>query len=264
MAKTNLGHLLKKWTTEASSSEAENEQLGFLDTPLSDALLRGTNQPTAVDEGRWLDLYNQSSLVSRRATDKREASPGKATMPKETKNADGLHVVVSGRTVEGTPFRMMPSSSGVGVAAQLQIAAVAQKEWILIDAEGVVLGRLASIIAMRLRGKHKASFNPHVDMCDNVIVINADKVQLRGKKGENHYYWHTGHPGGIRSRSLEGANPERVIYQAVKRMMPGDRLSRQLLTNLRVYAGASHPHEDQPVKEIDVKATRSRLWKRST
>ena len=105
------------------------------------------------------------------------------------------------------------------------------KKWILIDAEGVVLGRLASIIAMRLRGKHKASFTPNMDMGDNVIVINADKVQLTGNKREKPNYWHTGHPGGIKSRTtgeiLEGAHPERVVTQAVKRMLPGNRLSRK-------------------------------------
>ena len=126
------------------------------------------------------------------------------------------------------------------------------KKWILIDAEGVVLGRLASIVAMRLRGKHKATFTPHMDMGDNVIVINADKVQMTGKKREEHFYWHTGHPGGIKSRTkqqiLEGAHPERVVFQAVK------RLSRQQMTNLRIYAGAEHPHEAQSPEVLDVKA----------
>ena len=133
------------------------------------------------------------------------------------------------------------------------------KKWILIDAEGVVLGRLASIIAMRLRGKHKASFTPHMDMGDNVIVINADKIQLTGKKRDDKtYYWHTGHPGGIKQRSarqiIEGAYPERVVTQAVKRMLPGNRLSRQVMTNLRVYAGAEHPHEAQNPEVLDVKS----------
>src|SRR5210317_818675 len=100
------------------------------------------------------------------------------------------------------------------------------KKWILIDAEGIVLGRLASIVAMRLRGKHKATFTPHMDMGDNVIVINADKVQLTGnKRADKHYYWHTGYPGGINSRTagqiLEGKFPERVVTKAVQRMMPG-------------------------------------------
>ena len=131
------------------------------------------------------------------------------------------------------------------------------KKWILIDAEGVVLGRLASIIAVRLRGKHKATFTPHMDMGDNVIVINAEKVQLTGNKRNKENYWHTGYPGGIKSRTtgsiLEGKYPERVLTQAVKRMLPGNRLSRQVMTNLRVYAGAEHPHVAQEPDVLDVK-----------
>jgi len=134
-----------------------------------------------------------------------------------------------------------------------------EKKWIIIDAEGVVLGRLASIVAMRLRGKHKATFTPHMDMGDNVIVINADKIQLTGKKrSDKIYYWHTGHPGGIKERTaeqlLEGKFPERVVEKAVKRMLPGNRLSRVQMTNLRIYAGAEHPHEAQNPEVLDVKA----------
>ena len=137
------------------------------------------------------------------------------------------------------------------------------KKWILIDAEGVVLGRLASIIAMRLRGKHKASFTPHMDMGDNVIVINADKVQMTGKKRtDKKYYWHTGHPGGIKFRTagelLEGKYPERVLTKAVQRMLPGGPLSRQQMTNLRVYAAADHPHEAQNPEVLDVKSMNSK------
>lgn len=132
------------------------------------------------------------------------------------------------------------------------------KQWILIDAEGVVLGRLASIIAMRLRGKHKPSFTPSMDMGDNVIVINADKVQLTGKKRDKPNYWHTGYPGGIKSRTtgqiLDGDYPERVVTQAVKRMLPGGKLSRQQMTHLRVYAGTEHPHEAQAPTLLDVKS----------
>ena len=138
-----------------------------------------------------------------------------------------------------------------------------EKKWIIIDAEGVVLGRLASIVATRLRGKHKASFTPHMDMGDNVIVINADKIQLTGKKRtDKTYYWHTGHPGGIKSRTaeqiLEGKFPERVVTKAVQRMLPGNRLSRQVMTNLRVYAGAEHPHEAQSPEVLDVKSMNSK------
>ncbi|WP_460273489.1 50S ribosomal protein L13 [Celeribacter sp. ULVN23_4] len=133
------------------------------------------------------------------------------------------------------------------------------KKWIIIDAEGVVLGRLASIVAMRLRGKHKATFTPSMDMGDNVIVINAEKVQLTGKKRtDKNFYWHTGHPGGIKSRTigqlLDGDHPERVVTKAVQRMLPGGKLSRQQMTNLRVYAGAEHPHEAQSPEVLDVKS----------
>ncbi|MEM6488876.1 MAG: 50S ribosomal protein L13 [Pseudomonadota bacterium] len=132
-----------------------------------------------------------------------------------------------------------------------------QKDWVLIDAEGVVLGRLASIVAMRLRGKHKATFTPHMDMGDNVIVINAEKVKLTGnKRREKTYYWHTGHPGGIKSRTaeqlLDGRFPERVIHKAVQRMMPGGPLTRRQLTHLRVYPGGAHPHEAQQPASVDV------------
>ena len=134
-----------------------------------------------------------------------------------------------------------------------------EKQWILIDAEGVVLGRLASIVAMRLRGKHKASFTPHMDMGDNVIIINADKVQLTGKKRTDKvHYWHTGFPGGIKQRTagqiLEGKFPERLVTKAVQRMLPGGKLSRQQMTNLRVYAGAEHPHEAQNPQVLDVRS----------
>ncbi|WP_320144830.1 50S ribosomal protein L13 [uncultured Cohaesibacter sp.] len=134
-----------------------------------------------------------------------------------------------------------------------------EKKWILIDAEDLVLGRLAALIAMRLRGKHKATFTPHMDCGDNVIVINAEKVKLTGRKYENKkYYWHTGHPGGIKERTarqiIEGKFPERVLQKAVQRMLPGGPLSRVQLSNLRVYAGAKHPHEAQSPEVLDVKA----------
>ena len=133
-----------------------------------------------------------------------------------------------------------------------------EKKWILIDAEGIVLGRLATIIANRLRGKHKPTFTPHMDMGDNVIIINADKIQLTGnKRADKTYYWHTGHPGGIKQRTagqlLEGRFPERVVMKAVQRMLPGGSLSRQQLTHLRVYAGAEHPHEAQQPEVLDLK-----------
>ncbi len=130
------------------------------------------------------------------------------------------------------------------------------KSWILIDAEGIVLGRLASLVASRLRGKHKSTFTPHMDTGDNVIIINAQKIQLTGNKRNKPNYWHTGHPGGIKSRTnqeiLDGKNPERVVTQAVKRMLPGGPLSRQQMTNLRVYPGNDHPHEAQSPEILDV------------
>jgi len=136
------------------------------------------------------------------------------------------------------------------------------KKWIVIDAEGVVLGRLAAIVANRLRGKHKPSYTPHMDMGDNVIVINAEKVQVTGNKRNKPNYWHTGFPGGIKSRTtgqiLEGAYPERVITQAVKRMLPGNRLSRKQMGNLRVYAGTAHPHDAQQPEVLDVKSMNSK------
>ena len=137
-----------------------------------------------------------------------------------------------------------------------------EKKWIMIDAEGVVLGRLASIVAMRLRGKHKASFTPHMDCGDNVVIINAEKVQITGKKRQENYYWHTGYPGGIKSRTkeeiLEGDHPERVLMRAIKRMLPSNRLSRKQMTNLRIYAGSEHPHEAQAPEVLDVKSMNSK------
>ena len=137
------------------------------------------------------------------------------------------------------------------------------KNWHIIDASNLVLGRVASEIAKLLKGKHKAMYTPHMDCGDNVIVINADKIQLTGKKRtDKNVYWHTGHPGGIKSRTagelLEGKYPERVVTQAVKRMLPGNRLSRQIMTNLRVYAGAEHPHEAQAPEVLDVKSMNSK------
>ncbi len=131
------------------------------------------------------------------------------------------------------------------------------KTWIVIDATGIVLGRLASIVAMRLRGKHKASFTAHMDMGDNVIVVNAEKIQLTGnKRAEKTYYWHTGYPGGIKSRTaaqiLDGKHPERVVEKAVQRMMPGGPLSRRQLSNLRIYTGEEHPHGAQNPQALDV------------
>ncbi|HEX2136405.1 MAG TPA: 50S ribosomal protein L13 [Microvirga sp.] len=134
-----------------------------------------------------------------------------------------------------------------------------EKKWVLIDAEGLVVGRLASIVAMRLRGKHKAAYTPHVDCGDNVIVINADKVVFTGRKRDQKvYYHHTGYPGGIKERTakhiLEGRFPERVVEKAVERMLPRGPLFRQIMGNLRVYKGAEHPHAAQQPETLDVRA----------
>ncbi len=133
------------------------------------------------------------------------------------------------------------------------------KRWTLIDAEGVVLGRLASIIAMHLRGKHKPTFTPHMDCGDHIVVINAEKVHLTGNKRKNSmFYWHTGYAGGIKSRSkgqiLDGKHPERVIEKAVERMVPRGPLGRLVMSHLRVYAGTEHPHEAQQPVPLDVAA----------
>ena len=133
------------------------------------------------------------------------------------------------------------------------------KKWVLIDAQGVVLGRLASHVAKVLRGKHKATFTPHMDMGDNVIVINAEKVQMTGnKRADKRYYRHTGYPGGIKHRTagqiLEGRFPERVIIKAVERMLPGGPLSRRQMGNLRVYGGPEHPHGAQNPEILDIAA----------
>ncbi|HMN85350.1 MAG TPA: 50S ribosomal protein L13 [Bauldia sp.] len=134
-----------------------------------------------------------------------------------------------------------------------------EKKWVLIDADGLVVGRLAAIIARRLRGKHLPGFTPHVDTGDNIVVINADKVVFTGRKREDKtYYWHTGWIGGIKERKarhiLEGKFPERVVEKAVERMMPDGPLARKQLKNLRVYAGAAHPHEAQQPETLDVAA----------
>ena len=133
------------------------------------------------------------------------------------------------------------------------------KKWVLIDAKGLVVGRLASLIALRLKGKHRPTYTPNIDTGDNVIVINADKAVFTGKKTEKKlYHWHTGHPGGIKTRTprqiLEGKFPERVLEKAVERMIAGGPLGRKLLGNLKVYAGDKHPHEAQSPTVVDIAA----------
>ncbi len=134
-----------------------------------------------------------------------------------------------------------------------------QKQWVLIDADGLVVGRLAAIIANRLRGKHKPTFTPHMDCGDNIIVINCEKIAFTGKKRQQKpYYWHTGFPGGIKERRaeqfLDGKAPERVLELAVQRMLPGASLKRQQMTNLRIFKGPAHTHEAQNPVKLDIKA----------
>jgi large subunit ribosomal protein L13 len=134
-----------------------------------------------------------------------------------------------------------------------------KKKWVLIDAEGLVVGRLAAIVATRLRGKHKPMYTPHMDCGDNVIIINAEKVLLTGNKVEDKVYnWHTGYIGGIKYRTakqfLTGKTPERVVEKAIQRMLPRGPLGKHQLANLRVYAGAEHPHEAQQPETLDIAA----------
>lgn len=132
-----------------------------------------------------------------------------------------------------------------------------QKNWTLIDAKGLVVGRLAAVVATRLRGKHKPSYTPHMDCGDNVIVINASKVLLTGNKlAQKIYYRHTGYIGGIKERTAEsimnGKFPERIVEKAIQRMLPSGPLGRQQFSNLRVYGGSDHPHDAQQPSILDV------------
>ena len=143
-----------------------------------------------------------------------------------------------------------------------------ERKWCVVDAEGLVLGRMASIISMRLRGKHKPTYTPHMDCGDHVIVINADKIQLTGRKrSDKVYYRHTGYPGGIKSRTagqiLEGAHPERVVIKAIERMVSRNPLGTQQMRKLHVYAGSDHPHEAQNPKILDIAAMNPKNTRRA-
>jgi large subunit ribosomal protein L13 len=139
-----------------------------------------------------------------------------------------------------------------------------EKKWIVVDAQDAVVGRLASFIAMRLRGKHRADYTPNVDCGDTVVVINADKVKFTGRKlAQKTYYWHTGYPGGIKERKagaiLAGRFPERILQKAVERMLPKESpLARKQLTQLKVYNSGEHPHEAQNPEVIDFKGLNSK------
>ncbi|KUJ94992.1 MAG: large subunit ribosomal protein [Desulfonauticus sp.] len=130
------------------------------------------------------------------------------------------------------------------------------RNWYVVNAEGKTLGRLATEIATRLRGKHKPEFAPHLDCGDFIVVVNAEKVSVTGRKLEQKkYYWHTGYPGGIKSRTLEemlANKPEDVILKAVKGMLPKNRLGRKLLKKLKVYRGAEHPHTAQQPQALEI------------
>ncbi len=141
------------------------------------------------------------------------------------------------------------------------------KRWYVVDAKDLVVGRLASVLANMLRGKHKPTYTPHMDCGDNIIVINAEKVHFTGKKREEKkFYWHTGHPGGIKERTmrnlLDGRFPERVIKKAVERMVPRGPLGRQQMSCLKIYAGAEHPHAAQNPEVLDVAAMNPKNAKR--
>ena len=134
-----------------------------------------------------------------------------------------------------------------------------EKKWFVVDAEGLVLGRMAAEIAKILRGKHKTTFTPHMDCGDNVIVVNAEKVRVTGNKlADKVFYWHTGYAGGIKERTmgqtLSGRFPERAIVKAVERMITRNPLGRQQMRNLKVYAGPEHPHEAQQPEALDLAA----------
>jgi large subunit ribosomal protein L13 len=139
-----------------------------------------------------------------------------------------------------------------------------EKNWIVVDAEDAVVGRLASFVALRLRGKHRPDYTPHIDCGDNVVIINADKVKFTGnKRTDKIYYRHTGHPGGLKettpAKILDGRFPDRVMRKAVQRMLPKESpLARKQLSNLRVYAGAEHPHSAQNPEVIDFKSMNSK------
>ena len=138
-----------------------------------------------------------------------------------------------------------------------------ERKWCIVDAKGLVLGRMASIISMRLRGKHKPTYTPHIDCGDHVIVINADKIQLTGRKRTDKlYHRHTGYPGGIKSRSagqiLESTHPERIVIKAVERMISRNPLGSTQMRKLHVYAGDDHPHEAQKPEVLDIASMNSK------
>jgi large subunit ribosomal protein L13 len=143
-----------------------------------------------------------------------------------------------------------------------------RKNWVIIDGRNLILGRLSALVASRLRGKHKPDFTPSMDCGDYVIVVNAAAIQVTGNKLEaDVFYWHTGYPGGLKQRTLKerlsGRFPERIIAKAVERMLPKGPLGRQMLRNLKVYAGESHPHAAQQPTVLDVASMNPKNIKRN-
>jgi large subunit ribosomal protein L13 len=163
------------------------------------------------------------------------------------------------RSNAAMPFRGHAICGNLVMTSYVAKPAEIQKKWVMIDAKGLIVGRLATIVALRLRGKHLPIFTPHVDCGDNVIIINAEKAVLTGKKREKKiYYHHTGHIGGIKERTaksiFEGKFPQRIVEKAVQRMLPQGPLGRRQLGNLRVYAGPDHPHAAQNPEPLDIGA----------
>jgi large subunit ribosomal protein L13 len=143
-----------------------------------------------------------------------------------------------------------------------------KKNWVVVDANNLILGRLSAIIASHLRGKHKPEFTPNMDCGDYVVVINADKIQVTGNKLDDHvFYWHTGYPGGIKQRTLRerlaSKFPERVIQKTVERMLPKGPLGRQMLGNLKIYSSDNHPHTAQNPVILDVSSMNKKNMKRN-
>lgn len=131
-----------------------------------------------------------------------------------------------------------------------------KRQWYVVDAQEQVLGRLATEVARRLKGKHKPIYTPHIDTGDYIVIINAEKIHVSGnKENQKMYHWHTGHPGGIKSRDLKSMrerSPESVIESAVKGMMPKNKLGREMMSKLKIYAGGSHPHSAQQPVELRI------------
>ena len=180
--------------------------------------------------------------------------------PVDTKKVNGIISAFAKHPISHGKFSIICEDSMKTYSAK---PSEVSRKWYVIDADGVVLGRMAAVIATRLRGKHKTTYTPHIDCGDNVIVVNAEKVKLTGnKRAQKTYYWHTGYPGGIKSRTagaiLEGKQPERIVQKAVERMISRSPLGRRQMRKLHVYAGASHPHEAQQPEVLNVAAMNSK------